>query len=306
MLKYILILLLIFPTAILANKKKKADIDAIKGMCGCMDIKFEFAETVSPQKDYKFYENYLSGGRELAFIVEETPDKLVIQHILVIMDTMIVKHWRQDWIYEGEEIFMYDKDQRWIKKTLNKKERKGKWVQKVYQVDDSPRYEGIGSWVMVDGKTYWESIADAPLPRREYSKRKDYNVMKRGNRHEIKNFGWIHEQDNIKIMRGDTDIIIAEEKGWNTYKRIDESNCKAAIDWWADNKNYWKNVRTVWDEYFKEKNIISLHTQINKKPMFSEFFELGSKVESQTSEIFSQEKELIKNIKTIIKKYSKE
>ena len=306
MLKYILILLLIFPTAILANKKKKADIDAIKGMCGCMDIKFEFAETVSPQKDYKFYENYLSGGRELAFIVEETPDKLVIQHILVIMDTMIVKHWRQDWIYEGEEIFMYDKDQRWIKKTLNKKERKGKWVQKVYQVDDSPRYEGIGSWVMVDGKTYWESIADAPLPRREYSKRKDYNVMKRGNRHEIKNFGWIHEQDNIKIMRGDTDIIIAEEKGWNTYKRIDESNCKAAIDWWADNKNYWKHVRTVWDEYFKEKNIISLHTQINKKPMFSEFFELGSKVESQTSEIFSQEKELIKNIKTIIKKYSKE
>ena len=306
MLKYILILLLIFPTAILANKKKKADIDAIKGMCGCMDIKFEFAETVSPQKDYKFYENYLSGGRELAFIVEETPDKLVIQHILVIMDTMIVKHWRQDWIYEGEEIFMYDKDQRWIKKTLNKKERKGKWVQKVYQVDDSPRYEGIGSWVMVDGKTYWESIADAPLPRREYSKRKDYNVMKRGNRHEIKNFGWIHEQDNIKIMRGDTDIIIAEEKGWNTYKRIDESNCKAAIDWWADNKSYWKNVRTVWDEYFKEKNIISLHTQINKRPMFSEFFELGSKVESQTSEIFSQEKELIKNIKTIIKKYSKE
>ena len=306
MLKYILILLLIFPTAILANKKKKADIDAIKGMCGCMDIKFEFAETVSPQKDYKFYENYLSGGRELAFIVEETPDKLVIQHILVIMDTMIVKHWRQDWIYEGEEIFMYDKDQRWIKKTLNKKERKGKWVQKVYQVDDSPRYEGIGSWVMVDGKTYWESIADAPLPRREYSKRKDYNVMKRGNRHEIKNFGWIHEQDNIKIMRGDTDIIIAEEKGWNTYKRIDESNCKAAIDWWADNKSYWKNVRTVWDEYFKEKNIISLHTQINKKPMFSEFFELGSKVESQTSEIFSQEKELIRNIKTIIKKYSKE
>ena len=306
MLKYILILLLIFPSTILANKKKKADINAIKSMCGCMDIKFEFAETVSPQKDYEFYSNYLSGGRELAFVVEETPDKLVIQHILVIMDTMIVKHWRQDWIYEGEEIFMYDKDQRWIKKTLSKKERKGKWVQKVYQVDDSPRYEGIGSWVMVDGKTYWESIADAPLPRREYSKRKDYNVMKRGNRHEIKNFGWIHEQDNIKIMRGNKDIIIAEEKGWNTYKRIDESNCKAAIDWWADNKNYWKHVRTVWDEYFKEKNIISLHTQINKRPMFSKFFELGSKVESQTTEIFSQEKELIKNIKTIIKNYSKE
>ena len=148
-------------------------------MCGCMDIKFEFAETVSPQKSYTFYDNYLSGGRELAFIVEETPNKLVIQHLLVVLDTMVIKHWRQDWIYEGDHMFLYDKDQKWIKKSLNKKDRKGKWIQKVYQVDDSPRYEGIGSWVMIDGKTYWESTADAPLPRREYSKRKDYNVLKR-------------------------------------------------------------------------------------------------------------------------------
>ena len=61
-------------------------------MCGCMDIKFEFA--ISPNKDYKFYRNYLSG--QLAFIIEESPNKLVIQHLLVVMDTMIIKHWRQD------------------------------------------------------------------------------------------------------------------------------------------------------------------------------------------------------------------
>ena len=305
MLKYILLFSIIIPINSFANKKKKQDVEAIKSMCGCMDIKFEFAETVSPKKDYKFYDNYLSGGRELAFVVEETPNKLVIQHILVIMDTMVIKHWRQDWVYEGEEIFNYDKDQIWIKKSLSKKERKGKWIQKVYQVDDSPRYEGIGTWVMVDGKTYWESIADAPLPRREYSKRKDYNVMQRGNRHEIKDLGWIHEQDNIKIMRGDKDVIIAEEKGWNTYKRISESNCQAAIDWWEENKNYWKHVRSVWDEYFEENNMIALHSQVNKRPLFSEFFELGSKVEGKTSELFSNETELIKNIKTIIEKYSK-
>ena len=40
--------------------------------------------------------------------------------------------------------------------------------------------------------------------------------------------------------------------------------------------------------------------------MFSEFFELGSKVEGKASEIISDETELIKNIKTIIEKYSKE
>ena len=104
-----------------------------------MDIKFEFAETVSPNKDYKFYKNYLSGGTELAFIVEESSNKLVIQHLLVVMDTMVIKHWRQDWIYEGSEMFVYDKNQKWTKKILTKEETKGKWIQKVYQVDDSPR-----------------------------------------------------------------------------------------------------------------------------------------------------------------------
>ena len=305
MLKYFIILLIITPSSILANKKKKADIAAIKSMCGCMDIKFEFAETVSPNKEYNFYKNYLSGGRELAFLVEETPNKLVIQHLLVVLDTMVIKHWRQDWIYEGEEMFIYDKDQKWIKKRLSKQERKGKWIQKVYQVDDSPRYEGIGSWVMVDGKTYWESTTDAPLPRREYSKRSDYNVLKRGNRHEIVEFGWIHEQDNIKILRSDGDEIIAEEKGWNTYTRIDKDKCQAGMDWWKNSKNYWSHVRRAWNEHF-ENNTISFYTQIDKKPMFSEFFELGDKVEGKVSEVFFEEKDLVDNIKNIISKYSKE
>ena len=28
---------------------------------------------------------------------------------------------------------------------------------KIFQVDDSPRYEGTASWVHVDGKSYWEN-----------------------------------------------------------------------------------------------------------------------------------------------------
>ena len=89
MVRCFLILFLIIPLYLSANKKKKKDIEAIKGMCGCMDIKFEFAETVSPDNEYNFYKNYLSGGRELAFVIEETSNKLVIQHLLVVLDTMI-------------------------------------------------------------------------------------------------------------------------------------------------------------------------------------------------------------------------
>ena len=40
--------------------------------------------------------------------------------------------------------------------------------------------------------------------------------------------------------------------------------------------------------------------------MFSEFFELGDKVEGKVSEVFFEEKDLVDNIKKIISKYSKE
>ena len=84
---------------------------------------------------------------------------------------------------------------------LPKIDVKGQWSQKVYQVDDSPRYEGTGTWVHVDGKSYWENVSNAPLPRRERTKRKDYNLMIRNNRHQITDQGWIQIQDNKKILK---------------------------------------------------------------------------------------------------------
>ncbi len=80
-------------------------------------------------------------------------------------------------------------------------------------------YEGSATWVHVDGKSYWENTTDAPLPRREFSKRSDYNVMTRRNRQEITDYGWVHEQDNDKVLREDSDKVIAGEKEWNTYTK---------------------------------------------------------------------------------------
>ena len=40
--------------------------------------------------------------------------------------------------------------------------------------------------------------------------------MIRGNRHEITNDGWIHDQDNFKVVKdskSNSEIIIASEKG---------------------------------------------------------------------------------------------
>ena len=73
---------------------------------------------------------------------------------------------------------------------VSKADAKGKWLQTVWEVDDAPRYQGISNWVNIDGKTYWENTADAPLPRREYTKRKDYQIMKRGNKIVVNNNEW--------------------------------------------------------------------------------------------------------------------
>ena len=56
--QFFFLLLTISLSATANNKKKRQDIESIKSMCGCMDISFEFAETISPNKDYKFFDNY--------------------------------------------------------------------------------------------------------------------------------------------------------------------------------------------------------------------------------------------------------
>lgn len=277
--KYFMFLTLFVMTHIaIAQTKKQQDIAAIKSMCGCYDIDFNFAETFAPEKDYEYHDNYRSGGLEYAFVVEETEDKVVLQHLLVIGDTMIVKHWRQDWLYEHGQLYTYDKNNTWAYTELSDDAVAGKWTQKVYQVDDSPRYEGTATWVHVDDRHYWESTADAPLPRREFSKRSDYNVLTRRNRHEITADGWVHEQDNDKIVREDgEDVLIAREKGWNTYTKVADDKCAVAATWWENNQAFWADVRAVWDELFAHKETLALNMKVDDQILFSRLFEIGDR-----------------------------
>jgi hypothetical protein len=260
----------------LAQKKKKQDIEAIKAMCGCYEVDFQFAETFSPDRDYKFSDNYHSGGLEYVFPVEESGDKIVLQHLLIIGDSMIIKHWRQDWLYENTDLYTYYKDNTWKYKKLNPDAVEGQWTQKVYQVDDGPRYEGSASWVHLDGRHFWENTADAPLPRREITKRKDYNVMKRRNRHEITSTGWLHEQDNDKVVREEgTDLLLAQEKGINSYRKVDDANCELAQKWWNANEMYWSDVRWAWNQLFARKTDLGINMMVDGKLMFERLFALG-------------------------------
>ena len=270
--------------------KKQQDIKAIKSMCGCYEVQFNFAETFAYPKDTaKYVPSKVKHEKALEWVelLEDTDNKIVLQHLLIIGkgENDIVKHWRQDWLFENTELYHFNKETNWKYKKLAAKDVKGQWTQKVYQVDDSPRYEGSGTWVYVDNRTFWQNTTDAPLPRREHTKRDDYNVLKRRNIHEITSYGWLHEQDNDKIIRDENgkDYVLAQEKGYDTYKKVDDSKCNVGINWWAKNKEVWKKVRAKWDVEFAKDKDLSLKKSVEKKPLYMHLFDL--KPDSDQKEI---------------------
>lgn len=262
-----------------SQDKKQQDIKSIKSMCGCYEVKFNFAETFQYPKDsaaYKPSQTKHESALEWVELVEDTPNKISMQHLLIVSDDMIIKHWRQDWLFENTDFYLFDKNTSWKYKKLDKKTVKGQWTQKVYQVDDSPRYEGSATWVHVDGQDYWANVTDAPLPRREHTKRNDYNVLKRRNIHEITSTGWNHEQDNQKLIRDDSgkDVLLAEEKGMDIYTKVADSKCLAAQKWWKENNALWKNVRDKWQTLFERNKDLNLEAKVNKKALYSLLFDL--------------------------------
>ncbi len=281
--KYIAIFTLaILPLSgsVFGQSKMEKDKAAIKSMCGCYEVGFNFIETFEYSNDSTYVPSTEkhSGALEWAGLVEDKDGKISIQHLLIVGSEdkpMIIKHWRQDWLYENTEFYSYNGDNVWNYKTMSAEDVKGQWTQKVYQVDDSPRYEGSATWVHVDGKSFWENTTDAPLPRREYTQRSDYNVTVRGNRHEIIKDGWIHDQDNKKVYReSGKDQLIAEEKGYNTYVRVKESKCQAAIDWWKENGAFWANVRQSWDGIYGRGKNLELSDKVEGKSIYEVLFDM--------------------------------
>lgn len=276
-LSLVIVLLLLRSQFVLAQSGPKSeDVAAINGQCGCHEVSFVYAETFAPDKSYAFKDRYTAKGTEWVFVVEETPGKIVIQHLLVANDTIVIKHWREDWLFENTALLKFDQSASWKRADLTPAQAAGQWTQKVFEVDDSPRYEGSATWIHADGRHYWESTVDAPLPRREYTKRTDYNVMRRTNHHEIRPDGYVHEQDNDKIIRSEAgDQLLASEKGLNTYRRTDERKCRAAKEWWASNRAYWNDVRAVWDEMLDKGNGVALRGQVKGNVLGRELDELA-------------------------------
>ena len=129
-----LIIILFLVSPIITNAQKKQDIEAIKEMCGCFEIDFKFSETFQYSNDsnYSKSKNYNAKALEYAKLIKDEKGHISIQHLLV-MDDYVIKHWRQDWIFQNKDLLKYDGNNNWKYMSKTKKDVKGQWTQKYFK-----------------------------------------------------------------------------------------------------------------------------------------------------------------------------
>ena len=269
--------------------KKERDRRAILALTGDHRVSFDFIETASSADSYEPRRPYFSWATERAFVIEDEEDFISLQHILVmefvdqegeVQGPFVMKHWRQDWSFEDPRLVVFKGEKTWEKKELRK--RKGTWVQAVYQVDDSPRYQAVGRWShagkmsIFRSQNFWR-----PLPRREFSVRKDYNVLAGIHEITVTPTGWLHTQSNQKILTKKGRIVrtLATELGAVRYERITTPSMEKAEEYWAKTAGFWQTVRSTWSSVEAGEKPFTLQAKMDEKPMYAHLFELAGRLE---------------------------
>ncbi|GAB5487101.1 MAG: hypothetical protein Pars2KO_06710 [Parasphingorhabdus sp.] len=262
-------------------EQDRADILA---MAGDYKVKFDMAETTSWRDDYEPIKAKISGGHESVRVIKDTGKEIVLQHLLVAEHegkTFVIKHWRQDWVYEPKKVLVYTGSGEWTDKDVPASHRKGQWSQTVWQVDDSPRYGGVGKWRTVNGVRSWTSNWTArPLARRDAVRNPVYDHYQAINRHQPMPGGWIHWQDNTKMKTVDGKAMpYVQESVLNTYKKFDGYPVSAADDYWTRTASYWETVRAEWDAVIDKNGGVTVEEEAATGTVISaRLLEMGTEI----------------------------
>jgi hypothetical protein len=277
-----------------SQSKFEQDRRAILAMAGDYSVSFDFIETVALAPDYQLKERKKSGGDEIVRVLEDRGNFISLQHTLIIPGErpFALKHWRQDWVYQPVSIPEYVGANVWKKRKLSKAERKGQWAQLVYQVDDGPRYAAVAAWRHENGNSSWAGEGWRPLPRRDATTRSDYHAIEAVNRHVITPTGWVHEQDNTKlVLTGANPRALVREIGVNTYQRACDFDIALGDAYWAKTAAFWESVRKEWKRFEQDFDAFALTIQGEPAELYDKLLALAEKVEKgeQPTEVASQE-----------------
>ncbi len=100
------------------------------------------------------------------------------------------------------------------------------------------------------------------------------------NRHVITPWGWVHEQDNSKlILDGDPQALV-REIGVNTYKAFNDYPVSAAEDYWAGTEQFWAGVRAEWSRIEAENEQFAITIKGETEALYNPLLALALEVKS--------------------------
>ena len=280
------------PSEPLASKSVEAtqsanfeqDRQSILAMAGDYKVTFDFTETVPFIDGYDLKDPKRSGGNESVRIIEDRGDFISLQHLLVVGPDdapFVVKHWRQDWQYEPARVLTFIGGNAWAWREIPASERGGTWSQTVYQVDDAPRYGAVGTWSYNEGLAEWTPPQEwRPLPRRDMTTRDDYHAIDAVNRHVITPWGWVHEQDNSKLILDGQPRALVREVGVNTYRAYDNYPVDAAEAYWSGTAEFWAGVRAEWARIEAENAAFAIKIRGETEALYNPLLALALAVKS--------------------------
>jgi hypothetical protein len=274
--------------------EQERDRRAILAMAGEYRITFDFQEIANWTPSGKPAAPYQTWGTEKVYVDVDSPGFVSLLHILemrtvgedgTVAPPALVKHWRQEWRFEPTTIDEYVGADRWQRRAVPEAERPGAWSQTVSQVDESPRYAGLGRWQHTASFSTWISNETwRPLPRREWTVRKDYQVLLGTNRHTIGPTGWIQEENNLKTVitaPGRIDAAhpyVAREYGVARYERLRGADFAQADDYHERTRAFWDRVRQDWADAFARHDAIQLRGQPDQKGFYKPLFERADEI----------------------------
>ena len=276
------------------------DQAAIRALSGEYKVSFDFLESVVFGNTTEPATPYRSWATEKVYVIEDRPGFISMQHIMVMyfiddkgvtQGPMVMKHWRQDWEHQPKTLLEYRGYNHWSSRALSAEESEGLWSWTVYQVDDTPRYGLLGKWEHNASFSAWTSPDGwRPLPRRERTVRKDYQIIDGQNRLTVMPTGWVHEQDNIKVVLteekspqwviNEKKPAVARELGINRYQQVTDVDFSAGDEYWNITAPYWATVRAELSSRFDNGERLHINPKCNDEPAFFAFFGLANEVET--------------------------
>jgi hypothetical protein len=162
----------------------------LQHLAGCFEVSYRFVEDGVHDKDIR-------GELFEEITMEERDGVYALQHSGIFKGRRM-KHWREEW----------------------RRHPDGSFTQAVIGPFEDLRYTCTAQFQF----NQWRCTTHgAPKPQRD-RERGDYQTLDRENTLQITSQAWVQAENNVK--RTAMGVAVANELGWNEYRRVDEGRCR--------------------------------------------------------------------------------